>query len=89
MELERKSHASFKFKFSNNFDRDQDSKRVFVNLKDWRTNKELFSLTKAWIPVVNFVLRQFCDVGLLVGELLLSILLQRDEFLLEVLPALH
>ena len=83
MELERKSHASFKFKLSDNFDRDQDS-----NLKDWRT-EGLFSLTKVWIPVVNFVLRQFCDVVLLAGELLLSILLQRVEFLLEVLPALH
>ena len=88
MELERKSHASFEFKLSDNFDRDQDFKRVFVNLKDWRT-EGLFSLTKAWIPVVNFVLRQVCDVVLLVGELLLSILLQRDEFLLEVLHALH
>ena len=88
MELERKSHASFKFKLSDNFDRDQDFKRVFVNVKDWRT-EGLFSLTKVWIPVVNFVLRQFCDVVLLAGELLLSILLQRVEFLLEVLPALH
>ena len=80
------SHASFDF--PDNFDQDPDSKRVILNLKDWRT-QELFSLTKVWIPVVNFVLRQFCDVGLLVGELLLSILLQRDEFLLKVLPALH